>query len=233
MQFRMLNRFLLMLLLLVTAAGACKLARKAGETDAQFKERQKAVFVAQSTLGLDGWSGGIEILGNGSALDAETRRLQYTLNEQVLSGLDIVRERLKNPITGDALAKLKGVLLDVREAERREVVKISNPDTRQQVEAIFEVSIFALESLQAVLEASTQPTRADLEARTDALVKKSRAAIPDYLLPLIALARDTGFEALRISRLTTADAWAKAEALSMALHSKNQARLAALGTSAL
>lgn len=217
------------LTLLIAFSFACKLVRKPNETAPEFKGRQQAVFVAQATLGLDKWSDAVEVLGNGGALGAEARRAQYQINDQIMTGLDIVRERLRNPVTGDALAKLKGVLLDLREAERREVVKISNPETRVQVEAIFEISLFALESLQAVLEESRQPTRSDLDSKLEALQRKAGVP-PPYLLPLIALAREAGFEALRISRLSTPDAWAKAENLSLALHSKNAARLAGLVT---
>lgn len=217
---------LLLVLLGLFGFEGCKLRRNAGETDAQFKARQQAVFIAQATLGVDKWSDAVEALGNGGAIETEARRIQYGVNEQVLSGLDIVRERLRNPVTGDALAKLKGVLFDLREAQRREVVKIKNAEVRAQVDAIFEISLFALESLQAVLEESKQPSRADVEEKAETI--KRRAGIPGYLVPLISLAREAGFEALRISRLTTPDAYARAEALSLALHSKNAARLAAL-----
>lgn len=223
---RILTAFLLTLALLT--GDACKLKPRAGETSTEFKTRQQAVYLAQSVTGLNAWSDAVEILGNGSALEPDARRIQYTINDQVLTGLDIVRERLRNPVTGDGLAKLKGVLLDLREAQRREVVKIKNADTRAQIDTIFEISLFALESLQAVLEESKQPTRADLEAKTEALQSKAKAAIPPYLTALIGLARDAGFAALRQSRLTTADAWANGESLSGQLHSKNAARLAAL-----
>lgn len=206
-------------------APGCRLRRGANETDSQFKARQQAVFIAQSTLATDKWSDAIEVLGNGGALDKQAQRVQFTIDEQILTGLDIVRERLRNPVTGDALAKLKGVLADVREAQRREVIKITNPDTRAQIDAIFEISLFALESLQAVLEESKQPSRADAEAKADALQLKARVAIPPYLISLISLSREAGFEALRISRLTTVDAYANAEMRSLALHSKNQSRL--------
>lgn len=210
---------------------ACGLRKKAGETDNEFKNRQKAFFVAESTLGLSAWSDAVEILGSGDkpALSPDLRRVQYQLNEQITTGLDIVGSRLQNPVTGDALAKLKGVLLDIREAQQREVIKIANADTRAQLDAIFEITLFALESLQAVLEESKQPTRAEEEAKADALRKKLRAAVPPYLISMITLVRETGFEALRIRRLDTAPAWAKAADLSASLHSKNAARLASLG----
>lgn len=218
----------IILCLTLAISSACGLRKKDNETDAQFKARQKAIYVAQSTLGLNGWSDAVEVLGNGGALSPEARRVQYQLNEQITTGLDVVRNRLRNPVTGDALAKLKGVLLDIREAQQREVVKIGNAETRAQLDAIFEISLFALESLQAVIEESKEPTRAEQEEKAAALQRKVKGAIPPYLIPMITLARETGFEALRIYRLNTTDAWAKAEDLSLLLHSKNAARLSGL-----
>lgn len=223
------NRSFALLLACLLAFGAVQSCakRKAGESDADFKARQKAIFSAQAVTGLNAWSDAVEVLGNGGALDANARRVQITVNEQVLSGLDIVRARLITGLNGEALDKVQAIITDLREAQRREVVRFSGA-TKEQLEIIFDIGLFALESLQAVLEESKQPARAaEIEAKAQS-AQRAAVVIPPYLTGLIAVARDAGFAALRQSRLSKDDAYKAAEELSGLLHSKNAARLAAL-----
>lgn len=207
---------------LLAALPACKVKRKAGETDAEYRDRLKAIYSAQAVLGLSAASDVIQILASGKVFDVTAHRTALTLNEQINIGLDQVRERLRDGLKGEPLDKLKAVLTDFREANRRLSLGLSVAAVGQ-LDLIFEVTLFALDSLQAVLEEAKQPTRAEVDAKVESL-RKSRA-IPGYVTDLIELARTVGFDALRISRLTAADAWGKAQTLATELHSKNAARL--------
>jgi len=217
--------FLIITLLFGSLAGCSK--KQTGESDSDFAKRQRAIYTAQAARSIEGWSDVVDVLERGGKLSATAANTHYAVNDRVLSGLDVVADRLQAGLTGDALTKVKELIADVGKLQDVGAIGITDPEAIAKFNSVLFTIQFTLESIRAIIEAKTEP---EIPAETKALLAESRGyrqkgrALTWYE-EVILTVQTVATDLFAISRLTTADsAWAKYKEVSAGTHAKNAQR---------
>ena len=224
-----LNRWAAIVLALLLAGQLACVRGRGGESPSELREIKKAVYSAQAVAALEGWSDETELLLNNAVFDAETAAQSYDINDRVLNVADLVRNRLREGAKpGGLIPQIESALADVETAQRLGVVTIKSERGRQIFTQVIFGARFTLGSIKAVLAALAEPRPAEQIAEARRTLRAKSVNNEAWWTEAVLIAQRVAVRWVAQSRMSGPEAWADADQLSAALHSKNRARLGSL-----
>lgn len=216
------KRFIATFLMLLPIVGGIACAKKIdGEDPKAAKARKTAVYSAQTVTAFDTFHNVTAVLQDNGAISADAAISAYKFNDKALTSFDVLRGRLEQGLPDDAIARIEAIISDV-EAFERDLNAISDPNAKAKfAEAIFTIR-FTLNSIRAVIEANKEPNPTELRAR---ISRQAAGRRPAWWTDAILAIQNGLIKALEQSRLTAAEAWTDASALSGQVHAKNKGRI--------
>lgn len=213
-------------LVFALAAGGVACAKKRdGETPAEQTTRKKAVYAAQVTAGLQGWSDLVLVLEKGSVVSRGAAVANYNANEKVLAGVDILRLRLRDGYPSkEVIPVLETILTDLDKAEAEGLLGIGTAEGRAKYQQVIFSLRFGLNSVRAVIAATKEPSASELRATArQALAAPANA--PPWWTDATLVIQNLLIRLIEQSRMDAATAWADGQTTSTALHAANAERL--------
>ena len=212
----------LLLIIPVIAGIAC--AKKVdGEDPKAAKARKLAVYSAQTVTAFDTLHNVTAVLQDNNAVTGGQAIAVYKFNDTALTSFDVLRSRLESGLPSDSLDRVDAILNDVEKLEG-DLALISDPNARNKfAEAVFTVR-FTLNSIRAVIAASKEPSFGEVQ-RVARQAAATRAGQPAWWTDVILTIQTGLIRAIDQSRMSAAEAWADATALSAQVHAKNKARI--------
>lgn len=218
------RKVILLTLSIMIALGGIACAKKnANETPAETKARKTAVYSAQGVTALDGFQDLTVVLEDNAAISPEAAKAVYTSNKAILTSFDVLRSRLQQGLNGDAIARIEAILADVEKLEN-DLNAIKDENAQAKFDEVLFTVRFTLNSIKAVIAATAEPSFAEAR-KVAAQARNPRAGRPAWWTDAILVVQNTVVRMLEQSRMSQAEAWTDADALSSALHSKIGARL--------
>lgn len=213
-----------LVLALAASGGACA-KRRDGETPAEQSTRKKAVYTAQVTAGLQGWSDLVLVLEKGSVVSRGAAVASYQANNKVLAGVDLVRQRLRDGYPSkEVIPILETVLTDLDKAEAEGLLGIGTAEGRAKYQQVIFSLRFGLNSVRAVIAATKEPSASELRA-TARQALAAPAGSPSWWTDATLVIQNLLIRLVEQSRMDAATAWADGQTTSTALRAANAERL--------